>query len=68
MILANGGRFKGCHLVLGKKGTGANVAIWYYEKNYSAIINYIKNETQCFLEFVSHTQKLLSSIYGAKNE
>jgi hypothetical protein len=61
MILANGGRFKGCHLVLGKKATGANIPLWYKENRYDLIEDYIKDEAICFLGFASKIQQLLGS-------
>ena len=39
MILANFGKFKGCHLVLGKQGNGSDVPIWYENREYSKIID-----------------------------
>jgi len=62
MILANGGRFKGCHLVLGKKGNGGNIPIWYKEQDYAKIIGYIENEADCFLQFLSVAQQTLGNM------
>ncbi len=59
MILANSGKFKGCHLVLGKQGTGADVPVWNKNKEYEKIIEYIKDEASCFLNFTSEAQKVL---------
>ena len=67
MILANGGKFKGCHLVLGKKGTGANIPIWYNEKNHEKIIEYIENEADCFLQFLSVAQLTLGNMVDRGN-
>lgn len=64
MILANGGKFKGCHLVLGKKGIGMNVPTWYFEGRYDLIEDYIIDETTCFLEFVMNAQKALYQRFG----
>ncbi len=69
LILANGGRFKGCHLVLGKKGTGANIPIWYNEGRFDLIEDYIQDETSCFLGFVTKAQQMLGVNFGGeKNE
>lgn len=59
MILANSGKFKGCHLILGKKGNGADVPVWYQNKEYQKIIEYIEDEASCFLNFTSEAQKVL---------
>jgi len=59
MILANSGKFKGCHLVLGKQGNGSDVPIWYENGEYQKIIEYIKDEAECFLNFTSEAQKVL---------
>jgi hypothetical protein len=59
MILANSGKFKGCHLVLGKQGNGADVPVWNKNKEYEKIIEYIKDEASCFLNFTSEAQKVL---------
>jgi hypothetical protein len=59
MILANSGRFKGCHLVLGKQGNGADVPLWYQIGEYQKIIEYIKDEANCFLNFTAEAQRIL---------
>jgi len=59
MILANSGKFKGCHLVLGKQGNGSAVPVWYKNKEYQKIIDYIKDEAECFLNFTSEARKVL---------
>jgi hypothetical protein len=64
MILANGGRFKGCHLVLGKKGSGASIPTWHQEKRFDLIEDYIRDEAQCFLQFVSKAQQTLGNVFG----
>jgi len=61
MILANSGKFKGCHLVLGKQGKGSDVPIWHENGEYQKIIEYIKDEAKCFLDFTSEAQKVLGS-------
>lgn len=64
MILANGGRFKGYHLILGKKGSGGDVPIWYNQGKFKLIEEYIENETHCILQFISKAQKILGSEFG----
>jgi hypothetical protein len=66
MILANGGKFKGCHLVLGKKSTGANIPVWYKEGRFDLIEDYIQDETNCFLEFASKAQQMLGQRFGGE--
>jgi len=67
MILANSGKFKGCHLVLGKQGKGSDVPIWYANEEYQKIIDYIKDEAKCFLDFTSEAQKVLHSRFPGVN-
>ena len=59
MILANSGKFKGCHQVLGKQGNGSSVPVWYQNGEYQKIIEYIKDEAECFLNFTSEARKVL---------
>ncbi len=61
MILANSGKFKGCHLVLGKQGSGSDVPMWYQNEEYQKIIDYIEDEAKCFLNFTSEAQKVLGN-------
>ena len=53
-ILMNKGEFKGSGLsdITGKKGKGMQVPIWYIQKEYGQIGEYIKNETEEFIKFV----------------
>jgi hypothetical protein len=67
MILANGGKFKGCHLVLGKKGSGANVPLWYKEGRFDLIEDYVIDEADCFMEFNMQAQKILGQKFGGIN-
>ena len=61
MILANSGKFKGSHLILGKQGKGSDVPIWYENREYQKIIDYIEDETKCFLNFASEAQRVLGN-------
>ena len=68
MILANSGKFKGCHLVLGKQGTGSDVPVWYENQEYQKIIDYIEDEANCFLDFTSEAQRVLGNRFmGGQN-
>ena len=64
MILANGGRFKGSGLVLGKKKDGSNIPIWYKEGKFNLIEEYIQDETTCFLQFIGKAKQLLNDSFG----
>lgn len=64
MILANSGKFKGCHLVLGKQGNGSDVPRWYQNGEYKKIIEYIEDEAKCFLNFTSEAQKILGDRFA----
>ncbi len=52
-ILLNDGQFKGSGLsdLTGKKGEGSKIPIFYQNKEYDKIIDYIKNETKEFIKF-----------------
>jgi len=52
-ILMNKGEFKGSGLdkLTGKETSGKEVPVWYENKEYDRIIQYIKNETKAFIEF-----------------
>lgn len=52
-ILMNDGQFKGSGLgdLTGKKGEGSQIPIFYQNKEYDKIIDYIKNETEEFIKF-----------------
>lgn len=53
LIIINHMQFKGWGLdkMTNKKMDGRNVPIWYQNKEYDKIINYIEDETKSFLEF-----------------
>lgn len=52
-ILMNYGQFKGSRLsnLTGKKGYGSQIPVFYKNKEYDKIIEYIKNETDEFVKF-----------------
>lgn len=64
-VLMNGGRFKGCGLdkLTRKEHDGAYVPDMYAKKDYTAIMDYITQETMAFNEFLlfllKHMPKLL---------
>lgn len=51
--LMNHGQFKGSGLsdLTGKKGNGTQIPIFYQNKEYNKIIDYIENETEEFIKF-----------------
>lgn len=53
LVIANNLNFKGSGLdnMTKKKTDGRNVPIWYSEKKYNLIEDYIRQETESFLEF-----------------
>ncbi|PJC50948.1 MAG: hypothetical protein CO032_02130 [Nitrosopumilales archaeon CG_4_9_14_0_2_um_filter_34_16] len=59
MILLNGGRFKGYHLILNKAGSGAMVPKWYKNKEYEKIMEYVLDETLCFTSFYTKLNHLV---------
>ena len=66
MILANGGRFKGYHLVLNKNGSGARVPEWYRNDEYDKIIEYVKAEAESFTNFYSKLAKLMLNSFNKR--
>jgi hypothetical protein len=61
MILLNGGRFKGYHLILNKSGSGSSVPIWYENKDFDKIIEYVIDETTSFTAFYNKVYHLMFS-------
>ena len=59
MILLNGGKFKGYHLILNKVNSGFNVPKWYDDNQFDKIIEYIIDETNSFIEFYTKIYHLL---------
>jgi hypothetical protein len=52
-IIMNKGEFKGSGLdkITGKAMDGSHVPVWYKNKEYDRIVQYIENETKSFIEF-----------------
>jgi len=59
MVLLNGGRFKGYHLILNKAGTGSSVPQWYENREYDKIIDYVLDETRSFTKFYNKIYHLM---------
>jgi len=59
MILLNGGRFKGYHLLLNKSGKGADVPKWYQKKDFKKIIQYIEDEAKAFTDFYTNVHNTM---------
>lgn len=72
LVLMNDFEFKGSGLdnFTAKKTNGRDIPIWYQNKEYSKIEDYIKNETEAFLDFLSKLSFNLYNfrrIYGTGN-
>ena len=59
MILLNGGRFKGYHLILHKADSGSSVPQWYNNKEFDKIIEYVIDETTSFTTFYNKVYHLM---------
>lgn len=61
LVLFNGGSFKGSGLdnFTRKKQSGAKIIEWYDAGDYAAIEEYIRNETQSFLELYQYLLKTM---------
>ena len=64
-VLINGGSFKGAALddISSKESGGQDVPLWYENKDYEKIDEYIKNETVAFVDLY---KKLLEHMQGFK--
>jgi len=53
-VLINKGEFSGSGLdkITGKKQNGSKVPMWYANKQYDLILDYVKNESEEFLKFL----------------
>jgi hypothetical protein len=68
MVLLNAGRFKGYHSILKKLESGASIPLWYSNREYTKIINYIQMEAKAFIEFYFNvSQFLLDNLIKIKN-
>ena len=63
-ILMNAGQFRGSGLsdITNKKGCGIQIPIWYENKEYDQIIDYIENETEEFVKFNMWLYKKMPSL------
>jgi hypothetical protein len=48
LVIANNGMFKGYDSLLGKSDQAENMTMWYYDKNWSMIEQYIRQEAHDF--------------------
>jgi hypothetical protein len=63
MILLNGGKFKGYHLVLKKIESGFSIPLWYHNREYLKIISYIEMEAKAFTDFYTNISKFMLGNY-----
>ncbi len=64
-VILNKGQFKGCgmHNFTSKKTNGSVIAPWYRNKEYDKIEQYIKEETEAFLEFYQKCHEELPKVF-----
>ena len=64
-VILNNGAFKGSSLdrFLNKE-SGYNIPVWYRNKQYDKIIDYIKTETEAYLKFWQKLKKELPRIFS----
>ena len=62
-ILMNHGEFKGSGLdkICGKKTDGSNIPLWYQNKEYNRITDYIKDEAKSFIHLYAWLHKRMPS-------
>lgn len=53
LVIANNGSFKGYDRLLGKSGLAGNMTKWYYDKNWSMVEQYVKQEALDFVKAYS---------------
>jgi hypothetical protein len=61
LVIANNGSFKGYQRFLGKSGQAANMTQWYYDKNWTMIEEYVRNEANDFIYTYSILKRTLPS-------
>jgi hypothetical protein len=62
LVIANNGSFKGYQRFLGKSDQAAKMAQWYYDKNWSMVEQYIKEEAEDFITTYSVLKRELPRI------
>ena len=67
-VILNEGNFRGSGLdsFTDKEHGGSKVPIWYREKNYDAIVDYVEKETDAFLKFWQSIKKELPLMFRRK--
>jgi len=68
LVVANDGSFRGYQKFLGKSGQAANMAQWYYEKNWQAIHDYIVQEAEDFIRAYVVLKAKLPKIINSLNQ
>ena len=65
LVMCNGGSFKGCGLnnFTRKAHSGEKILEWYDAGDYGAIEEYIRNETEAFLELYQHLLKTMPELW-----
>lgn len=65
LVLINRGQFKGASLkgIFNSQLQGANVPVWYADKNYTAIERYIKEEAQEFIVFYTTLKSKMITLF-----
>jgi hypothetical protein len=66
LVFINGGKFKGYHHLLAKQDNGDKVPLWYSQKQYDKILEYIKHEADAFINFCAKSQQLLPNLLQAR--
>lgn len=62
LVIASYGSFRDYPRLLGKSGLAKNMEAWYYERNYDAILGYVRKETEDFVKTYSILKKELPKI------
>ncbi len=66
-VIMNNGEFKdsGLDKMTGKASNGKNIPVWYQNKEYDQIIQYIENETEEFIRFLSWLYRTMPEVHDA---
>jgi hypothetical protein len=67
-VILNKGEFKGAKLnsFTDKEHDGSKIPIWYWERKYDAIVDYVVKESDAFLKFWQEIKSQLPQMFGKK--
>lgn len=64
LVMMNGGNFRNYGKIMGKKGFGSNVPLWYERGEYDKIVSYVEMEAETFVRMYSILKRNLPRLAG----